>query len=101
MSRQSKLFFLLLSVMLLCTLICGLYFFEKDSNTSAQSLIPCAAVLSEDGSRIIFTDSNGTQITQINTEGMIFSESERESLLRGITARSEDELMSMVEDYID
>ncbi len=87
--------------MLLCTLICGLHFFEKDSDTSAQSLIQCAAVLSEDGSKIIFTDSNGMQITQIDTDGMIFSESERESLLRGITALSEDELMSMVEDYID
>ena len=101
MGNQNKLLFLFLSIMLLCTLICGLYFFEKGNGTAAISMTPCAAILSEDGKIIFFTDKNGSPITQISTDGMIFSDGEREALLHGITASSEEELMSIAEDYFN
>ncbi len=100
MNRQSKLLFLLLSVMILCTLICGLYFFEADGGDSAaKATASYAAVMSGDGRAIVFTDKNGCTITEINIEGRIFTESEREALARGITVLSEEELMSLAEDY--
>lgn len=100
MGNQNKLLFLFLSVMLLCTLICGLFFFEKGNETASSLLTPCAAILSEDGKSIVFTDRNGSPITQISTDGMFFSDREREALMYGITALSEEELMSIAEDYI-
>lgn len=101
MGIQNKLLFLFLSVSVLCTFICGLYFFEKNDPNVSNERKTYTAFLSDDGKKICLTDVNGIVSDVIDISGISLSNEENDTLKKGIRAKSFEELMSIAEDYLD
>lgn len=99
MNNRNKMLYIFLSVMLLCALVCSLYFFETGLTKAQGSLPPLTVMLAEGTSTLIFTDENGAVTREISIAGLDLSADEIKTLQRGISVSSDAELMSIAEDY--
>lgn len=86
--------------MLLCTLICGLFFFERTESTSLKAMPPLSAILSDDEKHIVFTDEKGRPATSVDISNKKLSSDEYTLLKNGIRVQTKSELMSIAEDYM-
>ena len=85
--------YLFFSICIIAILVIGIYFYQKN--------IPTGYILTEvDGKLTVFTE-NGTHIDTIKeADTSILPEADREKLKQGITVFSQEELISLIEDFL-
>ena len=94
MYKKSNNIYIFLSLCLICLLIIGVYFFPEKTDEAAYTLKEYS------GSLAVFT-TDGSIIESINDSNIAsLPPDDREKLKKGITVFSEEELISLIEDFL-